>query len=691
MSVDSVTEFLEHLRESGVLPPSQLDALDREPGPRRDSVAALADDLVKRGWLTPFQADRLLEGRPRELVLGPYRLLERLGKGGMGEVFKAWHCRLERFTALKIIRKERLAGHGAVERFLREARAAAQLNHPHVVLVYDGNQIGDTHYLAMEYVEGTTLAQLVKESGPLPLPLACAYVRQAALGLQHAHGHGLVHRDIKPSNLIVVPGPPGGGPGQIKVLDFGLARFTSEEADPNPLTGAGQMMGTVGFIAPEQAADARSADIRADIFGLGCTLFFLLTGRAPRAGVAPGDVLGERLPVEQHGVIAVLARMMAFCPADRYATPGEAAAALLPFCYDPAGMAVPGEDVERQATVALPGPPGRSTPSSATPVERSAPKPADGSHRRHLVLGLCGAAALLALLAVLVARPWVPTPPSAPVEEPIPPPRLMAEEEPAAFTNSIGMQLVQIPAGRFTMGSPAGEVGRALAPEIEAPHEVWITRPFYMGACEVTQQQYQDVTGDNPSHFSPTGGGRQQVADLDPRCLPVESVTWEQANRFCRLLSQRPEEQKAGRVYRLPTEAEWEYACRAGTTGPFHFGDALSSDLANVNGKRPYGGAAAGESRPHPVAVGSFPANAFGLYDMHGNVWEWCADRYGPYRAGVQVDPRGPLAGDTRVCRGGAFLFAPADCRSAVRYARDPRLASEQIGFRVVCELQRPK
>ena len=184
------------------------------PAPR-----ALAGELIRRGWLTPYQVNQLLQGRGRDLLLGSYVLLERLGEGGMGQVFKARNWKLGRVVALKLIRKERLDNPDAVRRFQREIRAAAQLDHPNIVRAFDADEVDGTHLLVMEYVEGTDLAKLVKKDGPLPVDKACDYCRQAALGLQHAYERGLVHRDIKPHNLLLTPG------GVVKILDMGLARL----------------------------------------------------------------------------------------------------------------------------------------------------------------------------------------------------------------------------------------------------------------------------------------------------------------------------------------------------------------------------------------------------------------------------------------------------------------------------------
>src|SRR5207237_2888100 len=187
-----------------LLEPGQLEETSRDLAGGCEDASTLAPLLVKRGWLTNYQADRLLKGRPQDLAMGPYRLLELLGEGGMGQVFKARHQRLNRLEALKVIRPERLLQHPeAARRFEREAQAAAKLQHPNIVVIYDADQINDVHFIAMEYVEGIDLARLVRENGPLPLAQACNFIRQAALGLQHATDRGMVHRDIKPSNLLV--------------------------------------------------------------------------------------------------------------------------------------------------------------------------------------------------------------------------------------------------------------------------------------------------------------------------------------------------------------------------------------------------------------------------------------------------------------------------------------------------------
>jgi formylglycine-generating enzyme required for sulfatase activity len=208
-----------------------------------------------------------------------------------------------------------------------------------------------------------------------------------------------------------------------------------------------------------------------------------------------------------------------------------------------------------------------------------------------------------------------------------------------AGINSVGMKLVTVPKGKFKMGSLEAETGRD---SDEGPqHEVEITQPFQMGAYEVTQEEYQKVMGTNPSYFSAGGGGAARVAGMDTKRFPVENVSWDDAQAFCRKLSELPAEKKAGRSYRLPTEAEWEHACRAGTTTAFHYGASLTSTQANMYGLSPYGGAKAGPNLQRTEKVGSYRPNAFGLYDMHGNVLEWCQDWFDTtyYRTGPRVDP----------------------------------------------------
>jgi WD40 repeat protein/tRNA A-37 threonylcarbamoyl transferase component Bud32 len=289
-------------------------------------------------------------GVPAALANHPrYEVEEVLGAGGMGVVYRARHRLMNRRVALKVIHEHYVGNAVAVERFRREVRAAASLSHPNVVTAHDAEQAGDTHFLVMEYVTGETLAERVQRSGPMTVAEACACARQASLGLEHAFEHGLVHRDLKPHNLMYTP------EGVVKILDFGLAGFARDVMPAGapqlagvaagPLTAAVGVLGTPDYLAPEQARDPRQADVRSDLYSLGCTLYFLLTGRPPFAADSVSKTLRSQLeaapPLVQlghevpAGLRRVLERLLDKDPARRYQTPAEAARALEPFARRP--------------------------------------------------------------------------------------------------------------------------------------------------------------------------------------------------------------------------------------------------------------------------------------------------------------------------------------------------------------------
>lgn len=282
--------------------------------------------------------DRLRQSDTQPLSLGQYQLLDELGRGGMGRVYKALHTIMGREVALKVISPELVRDPVAIAWFLREVRASTQLNHPNIVMAYDANEADGLYFLVMEYVHGVTLDALVKQKGPLSIPYACALMRQAVLGLQHAHEKGMVHRDIKPSNLLI-PTPKGDPSSEVlvKILDFGLARLQGKsKGDTIALRGEAGVLGTPDYIAPEQSRDIHAADIRSDLYSLGCVFYFTLTGRVP----FPGDNAMEKLikhlmeqpePLEKvrpevpAELAAIVRRLMAKDPADRYQTPAALA------------------------------------------------------------------------------------------------------------------------------------------------------------------------------------------------------------------------------------------------------------------------------------------------------------------------------------------------------------------------------
>jgi formylglycine-generating enzyme required for sulfatase activity len=258
-------------------------------------------------------------------------------------------------------------------------------------------------------------------------------------------------------------------------------------------------------------------------------------------------------------------------------------------------------------------------------------------------------------------------------------------EEVLDLGDGISLEVMLIPPGTFTMGSLENEKDRD---DDEQAHEVTLTKPFYLGKHEITQEQYRQVAGTNPSWYAAGDGDRANVGSQDTRRFPVERVSWEDAQVFCVKLAR-----KTGRAARLPTEAEWEYACRAGTATPYHFGTALNGDKANCDGKSPYGTPMPGPRLGRSCAVGSYreSANAFGLHDMHGNVWEWCADGYAPYGTGPQRDPAGPAKAQRYVLRGGSWEGEAVSCRSAFRVGGLPGDRFRDQGFRVALSVEARK
>jgi serine/threonine protein kinase/formylglycine-generating enzyme required for sulfatase activity len=665
----AVADFLAAARRYAILDEGQLADLERMA--QVADVRGLMRVLVLRGWLTPFQANQLALGRGCDLLLGSYAILEKLGEGGMGAVFKARHVRLGRVVALKVIRKDRLESEIAVRRFRREIEAIATLDHPNVLRAFDADESGGKHFLVMEYVEGADLAKVLRRRGPLPVAEACDYVRQAALGLQHASEKGLVHRDVKPANLLLTAAD------LVKVTDLGLARLSRPGPDgveSSTLTREGSVMGSLDYMAPEQAIDSHAVDTRADLYSLGCTLYHLLTGRVPfPGGEALGKLLRHRLeepePVERlrpevtPAVASAVRRLMAKSPGERYQAPTELAQAIEDILRGRAEV----RTVSLAGAATRPGPevdPFASLGGPATPV---VPKPSPG--RGRLTLAVAASGLLLAVLALggwLLSRPGKvenvtsgTTSRGPGTEEP--PPGVSAGQVQAAralgvpvrVTNCLGMQLNLIPAGKFLMGrapnEPAGQTPGG--PQRQAS----IAAAFYMGVHEVTQGDYVRVMSTHPS--APQGAD-----GAGPR-HPVTAVSCEDAVAFCAALGALLEEQKASRRYRLPREDEWEYACRAGTQTTYYFGDDrsllpryewISPQLMDFKTK----------------PVGSLLPNPFGLFDMCGNVAEWST--------------RKP-DGEVGVARGGPIYGAP-DVGCSIRYEYGYRDRYKTIGFRVVCE-----
>ena len=337
----SLDQFVRQVIQSGAMSAEETSRYQDTfpPEKRPQDTEALAREMIRDEKLTEYQTRLILQGKASELILGEYLLLYKIGKGGMGEVFKGFHRRLERFAALKVLRRDTFGSACSIKRFLQEVKVAARLNHRNIVATYDAGEQNGVHYLAMEYVDGCDLEALLKAHGPLPVPHVLDYVMQTAEGLQYAHSRNVLHRDIKPSNLLL------SSEGVIKILDMGLARI-AEGDDANAgatlaerLTRAGQMLGTIDYISPEQAKDTRSADHRSDIYSLGCTMYSLLTGKTVYRGdtdivkvmahcEAPIPSLRETRPDVPEQLDQALRKMVAKKPEDRYQTMADVIAAL---------------------------------------------------------------------------------------------------------------------------------------------------------------------------------------------------------------------------------------------------------------------------------------------------------------------------------------------------------------------------
>jgi formylglycine-generating enzyme required for sulfatase activity len=704
---------------------------DTGGGPARPPADAVADLLAV---LAPAE-------RPDELGrLGSYRILEVLGVGGMGIVLRAEDPQLRRVVALKVLKPVLAAGQAARQRFRREAQATAALEHDHVVAVYQVGEDRGLPFLAMQLLHGESLAQRLEREGRLPAAEVARIGREVAEGLAAAHARGLIHRDIKPSNIWLETGS-----GRVKVLDFGLARVAE---DTVTLTQTGTIVGTPAYMAPEQAR-GEAVDARSDLFSLGCVLYQLTTGELPFHGPnvtailhalavnrprPPHEINPEVPPALSDLVMCLLAKDPTGRPPSAQAVSAalRASPAAAPPPRSPAGWAVrfglaavllvalglgayqygaaivrvvtnkgvlviETDDkaveltVKGQSATIIDHRTKREIEVGAGDQEIEVRERPDGLHffTKRFTLSRGGT-------EIVHVREEMARSGAAGRAAPRPPAEGVA--------NSLGMKLKLIKPGKFLMGSPKDEEGRR---SNEGPqHEVEITKPFYMGECPVTKGQFAAFVKDagyktEEGEADGKGGWGYNFAahryEQKPEYTwrhpgfpqtdehPVVQVSWNDARAFCAWLSK-----KEGRTYDLPTEAEWEYACRAGTTTRYWCGDADASVQGNANCadaslKERLGAdvvwfyANWNDGYPYTSPVGAFKANPWGLYDMGGNVSQWCADWYGPYPGGAIKDPTGPENGVYHVLHGGSWGNCLA--RSAVRGGGG---SGGDIGFRVV-------
>ncbi len=629
--------------------------------------------------------------------LGPYRIESEVGSGAMGTVYKAVHDTLERSAAIKVLPRDLTMDPEYVSRFLREARVIATLRHDNVVQVYDAGEEGGKYFIAMEFVAGSTLADHMKKKGPLSLEEGLSLFRQAALGLAAAHEKGLIHRDIKPDNLLISEDGK-----TLRVADFGLVM---DATSLTQLTATGACLGTPQYMSPEQA-DGEPGDPRTDLYSLGATFYQVFTGKPPYTSTTVMNLLFKHKfhavpdPRSSHSKIPDnLSNLLMTLLAKRKEDRPESAKALV----DLIDRVQKGEEIE---------PP----PVFVTPIPED-PEASIGSIYGHRASGSnapkAKIKAALALVCVFVlGLGWFVWSRNHSAEnvstggssaggtvfangsetngtgkgasgKPVRIRPWDGKERIEAYGKSLGlaatqefslgkgvtMKLVLVPAGSFKMGSPTDEVGRE---DTELLHRVELSRPFYMGAFEVTQAQYEAVLGE----------GRNTSKWKEQR-NPVETVSWTDALEFCQAMSHQIK-----RTVRLPTEAEWEYACRAGTATPFYFGETIDTEQANYDGDTVYGKGKPGTDRERTMHVGSFSPNPWGLYDTHGNVWEWCHDWHAGYPSEAVKDPKGPGFGNRRVQRGGSWYSTAEDCRSAHRDLDKPGDRESKYGFRVVVEIE---
>jgi formylglycine-generating enzyme required for sulfatase activity len=568
----------------------------------------------------------------------------------MGQVVLAKQVALGRTVAIKFLRLTQTVDKAEwAARFRREAELMAQVSHPNIATIFDFGTADGRPYLVMEYIEGGDLRREMVAHKPMPVGRALAVVRSVAKALECLHSQGILHRDLKPENVLMHDHDTP------KIADFGVA---VSDSTMGMLTGTDVSMGTVGYVAPEQLYRLKVNEL-ADQYALAAITYELLTGYKPLGSFQPPSRLNGVLRPE---VDAVLLKALSEDRDDRYPSIREFS-----------------DSLER----AVSGARGRG-------------------RTRFALLATIGV--FLVALMIVAYRYWL-HPGRSTVSNPDNPGSLAKSKStivpasthpPDPVVNKQGMKLVLIPAGKFSMGSPDTDpVARA---NEKPPHQVTISHPFYLGAYEVTVGQFRafvEQTGYRTDAESDGKGGYiyndqrkskdQQTIVSDPRLNwrhpgypreqtddePVVQVSWNDAMAFCRWLSGQE-----GVVYRLPTEAEWEYACRAGTSTLWSSGNSstqLESYAWTPN---------SGSPTTHPV--GSKQPNPFGVFDMHGNVWEWCLDYVGPYQSAPEQDPLGPSAGVERVLRGGAWDRKNIRrTKSAYRISAEPSYRNYTYGFRV--------
>ena len=625
-----------------------------------------------------------------------------LGAGGFGAGVLCRDRHFDENVVVKTLYATDLAS--SADEVFREARILRRLSHPVIIVVRDCEYADLTHkarpYLVMDYFPGTSLQEFVEQRGPLNLEQLLAVAVQMAEGMIAAHAKGVLHRDLKPANLLV---RKEGNLWKVKIIDFGLALRQQTVETSRLRTGADQksildssVAGTLDYAPPEQLGKLPGVQPGpySDVYAFArtcCYAMFKTTELRrkqwdslpkPLADLLEGclDPDPQQRPKGFEPVLAVLDECSR---AGQETRRREQEERLRREQEEELGRQKEGEEQLRELVRAAlnrtGGKPTGEDTAMAKALCRRHKLTADRANaiirevkdfwqrerekREHKPTRQEAAHQLGAPVErAMSTPPSAPLPPWAlPVESPLVKLRRKSGE---LYTNSIGMRFSWIPAGSFAMGSPLDEEGRG---RDEILHDVTLTNGFYLGVHPVTQGQWRDLMG---GHESPFHG----------RDLPIENVSWDDAVDFCKKLTA-----KEGETYRLPTEAEWEYACRAGTVTRFHFGDTLSPNNANFDDAG--GKGRQGLYRQETSPVDKFAPNPWGLQDMHGNVWEWCQDWYGPYPPSSwslnATDPQRCQVGECRVTRGGSWDSLVRCCRSACRNGSIPTERGDDIGFRV--------
>lgn len=667
--------FLQRLFGSGILAEQNLNAVE-EAKTRHQNVESFIQDLIESKLLTKFQAEQIIAGKGESLAFGKYIIQEKLGAGGMGQVYKAYHPEVAKLVAIKVILPQGKFDTESIKRFEREVKASEKLVHPNIIAVLDSGSSKGSLFMVMELIEGKDLFELINEKGKLAIKEAVAYIIQAARALEFAHANGVIHRDVKPANLIA------DSQGLLKLVDMGLAKFRTEGSEQivSMLTNNTAIMGSADFMSPEQTVSTKNVDTRTDIYSLGASFYFLLTAKVmyPQKATfsklishrqAPISSLKFMRPDVSQKLDNIYTKMVAKKVEDRYQSMTE-----LILDLEALGKESTIQDLLKQDAVLNPFQVNGVNFLDLDDNSIKLIKRAGIFSNRKIALFCAGLLVLVGLLFVILFSPKITLvkndlnntndaqdaflePPfdfnqAQEAQQSLAKTLGLAVETTVDLGKGVNLAMILIPQGKFIMGSPLLELGHK---DDELQHQVVFSRPYSVGKYEVTQEQWEAVMGDNPSQ---TKGAK----------LPVTNISWNDCQNFISKLNAKTESN-----YRLPTEAEWEYACRSGAKSAYSVGDKITKSDANYGNVK-------GGAKP----VGSYKPNAFGLYDMHGNVWEFSSDWYGAYSASKSLDPMGVKNGTDHVLRGGSFFVDGLLLRSSTRDFVAPDFYNVVIGFRLV-------